>query len=110
VDRARRLNSEVARDPFLRRLVSEQDRRAETLLRDRGRAVAAYFDARTKADLEQLVEAGAARCDDPEAVVTLLRAATAGWAMWDRAGQPQVDHHRMLEAELATVRALLRPE
>ncbi|MUL67142.1 hypothetical protein BOO86_21895 [Mycobacterium sp. CBMA 234] len=108
LDRARRLNRELVGDPFLRRIVAERDRVTEPILRDQGHAIAQMFATAAVADLNRLVEDGAVHCSDPEAVATLVRAATTGWALWDRAGQTQTDHDRMLETLLSAIRALLR--
>jgi AcrR family transcriptional regulator len=107
LDRVRRLNQELIRDPFLRRVLTEQDRVAEPRLRERGHEIVNLFASVAIQDLRNLVAAGHARCDDPEAVATLLRVATEGWALADRAGEDQVSHDRMLETLLAAVRALI---
>ncbi|BBZ09561.1 TetR family transcriptional regulator [Mycolicibacterium doricum] len=108
LDRARRLNSEVVRDPFLRRLFIDQDRVTEPRLRERGQQIVDLFGAEAVAELNRLVDAGLAQCADPEAVAVLLRVANVGWIATQRSGARSVDHARFTETVIASVRALLR--
>jgi len=109
LDRVRRLNSEIARDPFLRRVFIDQDRVTEPRLRERGRQIIDDFGNEAVAELHRLTKAGLARCDDPEAVAVLLRVANVGWIATHASGVQTVEHVRFHETLLAAVRALIRP-
>lgn len=110
LDRVRRLNSEIARDPFLRRLFTDYDRVTEPRLRERGREVIDFFSAAAIDELRHLTAAGLARCDDPESVEMLLRVANIGWIISENAGAGRgVDHDRFLSALLESVHARIRP-
>jgi len=109
LDRVRRLNSEIARDPFLRRVFIDQDRVTEPRLRERGRQIVDNFGNEAIAELNRLTKAGLARCDDPEAVAVLLRVANVGWITALGSGTHSVEHARFLDTLLASVRALIRP-
>jgi AcrR family transcriptional regulator len=109
LDRVRRLNSEIARDPFLRRVFIDQDRVTEPRLRERGRQIVDDFGAEAVAELRRLTKAGLARCDDPEAVAVLLRVANVGWIATHASGVHNVEHARFHDTLLAAVRALIRP-
>ncbi len=65
LDRVRRLNSEIVRDPFLRRVLLEQGHVYEPRLRERGQQLVDAFGALAVAELTRLTESGAAQCDDP---------------------------------------------
>lgn len=110
LDRVRRLNAEIARDPFLRRLFLEQDRMTEPRLRERGRQIVDTFGNEAIAELKRLTAAGQAHCDDPEAVAVLLRAANVGWISTHGSGAHTVDHTRFLDVLIASVRALIAPK
>ncbi|MGB5112551.1 MAG: fumarylacetoacetate hydrolase family protein [Mycobacterium sp.] len=110
LDRARRLNSEVVRDPFLRRLFIDQDRVTEPRLRERGQQIVDLFGTEAVAELNRLVDAGLAQCADPEAVAVLLRVANVGWIATQRSGAHSVDHARFTDTVIASVRALLRAQ
>ena len=109
LDRAGRLNRAIVRDPFLRRVIREQDRVAEPRLREQGRAIAEMFATVGVRELRRLIRQGAVRCDDPQAVQTLLRSATAGWMLWEETGIDQATHERMLNILLTALRGLLLP-
>lgn len=109
LERARRLNSQVVRDPFLRRLFIDQERVTEPRLRERGREIVASFAAAGIAELNRLNEAGLARCADPEAVEALLRTANVGWITSHTSGPAGVDHERFLDTLIAAARALVNP-
>jgi AcrR family transcriptional regulator len=109
LDRAGRLNRAIVRDPFLRRVIREQDRVAEPRLREQGRAIAEMFATVGIRELRRLIRQGAVRCEDPQAVQTLLRSATAGWMLWEGTGIDQASHDRMLNTLLTALRTLLLP-
>lgn len=109
LDRVRRLNSEIVRDPFLRRVLLEQGRVNEPRLRERGREILDTFRALAVAELTRLTASGAADCADPQAVVMLMRVATVGWITAQASGTDIVDHDRMLNALIDAVRELIRP-
>lgn len=106
-DQIRRLNQELVRDPLLCRLRSEQGRTPEPRLRERGRQIEETFHSVAVARLRELDTAGLIRCVDPEAVATVLRVATRGWLQGRDDGREQVQHDRVLEALLDSVRALV---
>ncbi len=107
LDRARRLNSEVVRDPFLRRLFLDHDRVTEPRLRERGQQIVDLFGAEAVAELNRLNDAGLVCCADPDAVAVLLRAANVGWITTQRTAAHSVDHARFLDTLIDAVRALL---
>ena len=109
LDRVRRLNSEIVRDPFLRRLFLEQGHVSEPRLREHGRQLIDSFSSRAVAELTRLTESGEAVCTDPEAVAVLMRTATVGWIAAHASGTATVDHERLLDVLIAAVRALIQP-
>lgn len=109
LDRVRRLNSEIARDPFLRRLFIDQDRVTEPRLRERGREIVDTFGNEAINELNRLNNARLTHCEDPEAVAVLLRAANVGWITTNASGAHSVEHARFLDTLIASVRALIRP-
>ena len=109
LDRVRRLNSEIVRDPFLRRLVLEQGHVTEPRLRQHGRELIDAFSSRAVAELTRLTESGEASCADPQAVALLMRTSTVGWIAAHASGTATVDHERLLNIVIAAVRALIRP-
>jgi AcrR family transcriptional regulator len=109
LDRVRRLNGEIVRDPFLRRLFTDADRLTEPRLRERGREIIDFFSTAAIEELRRLSATGLARCEDPEAVETLLRVANIGWIVTQSHGSRGVDHDRFLGALIESVRALIRP-
>ncbi|MGA8327821.1 MAG: TetR/AcrR family transcriptional regulator [Mycobacterium sp.] len=109
LDRVRRLNSEIVRDPFLRKLFLEQGEAYEPRLREHGRELIDSFTSLAVAELTRLTESGEAACTDPEAVAVLMRTATIGWIAAHASGTANVDHDRLLDVLIAAVRALLRP-
>lgn len=108
LDRVRRLNAEIARDPFLRRLFADRDRVSEPRLRERGREIVDTFSAAAVEELRRLTAAGLAKCDDPEAVVVLLRVANVGWIYAQAGGAQNVEHERLLDVLIESVRASIR--
>ncbi len=106
--RVRRLNGEVVRDPFLRRIFADQDRVTEPRLRERGREIIDQFGAQAVAELRRLTSRGAIRCDDPEAVAVLLRVANSGWIAAHPGVVPGVQYDRFLDVLVDSVRALVR--
>jgi hypothetical protein len=110
LDRVRRLNSEIVRDPFLRRLFIEGNRVTEPRLRELGRQRIDQFDTAAISELRRLTTQGLVRCDDPEAVVMLLRVATTGWISAQPSGAHTVEHDRLLDVLISSVRALIRPK
>jgi AcrR family transcriptional regulator len=109
LDRVRRLNSEIMRDPFLRRVFLEQVHVGEPRLRERARELIDSFAALSVAELTRLTESGAVECADPEAVTVLMRTAAIGWITAQASGTATVDHARLLDVLVGAVRALLRP-
>ncbi|WP_211261376.1 TetR/AcrR family transcriptional regulator [Pseudonocardia acaciae] len=107
LDATRRLNSELVRDPLLRKLRSEQGRIPEPRLRERGRQIEDRFHAIAVDRLREMDAAGLIHCPDPEAVATLLRVTTRGWLQARDDGRDLVEHDRMLEMLLDGVRALI---
>lgn len=107
LDSVRRLQQELVADAFLRRLMADRQWVADPRLRERGRQVQEAFDARAIERLRQLEDDGLVRCDDPEAVVSLVRSATQGWMVAETEGVTQVDHDRLLDVVLKAVRALI---
>ncbi|WP_067843818.1 TetR/AcrR family transcriptional regulator [Mycolicibacterium wolinskyi] len=108
LDRVRRLNTEIVRDPFLRRLFTDQGRVTEPRLRERGIEIVKTFSDLAVGELESLTAQGVADCRDPEAIEMLLRVANAGWIAAHHAGAPIVEHERLLDALLDSVAALIR--
>ena len=96
LDRVRRLNIEIVRDPFLRRIFLEQGRVSDFRLRQRGREIVCSFDALAVAELRRLTNAGLTRCDDPEAVTAALRLTNVGWITAQAAEISSVEHERVL--------------
>ena len=109
LDRVRRLNSEIVRDPFLRKLFLEQGQAYEPRLREHGRELIDSFSSLAVAELTRLTESGEAACTDPEAVAVLMRTATVGWIAAYASDTATVDHERLLDVLIAAVRALIRP-
>ncbi|MCV7354334.1 TetR/AcrR family transcriptional regulator [Mycolicibacterium fluoranthenivorans] len=109
LDRVRRLNSEIVRDPFLRRVLLEQGHVYEPRLRERGQQLVDAFGALAVAELTRLTESGAAQCDDPQAVAVLIRSATVGWITANASGTATVSHDRLLEVLIDAVQALIEP-
>jgi len=109
LDRVRRLNSEIVRDRFLRRLFLEQGHVTEPRLREHGRELIDSFSVLAVAELTRLTESGEAACTDPEAVAVLMRTTTAGWIAEHASGTATVDHERLLDVLIAAVRALIQP-
>lgn len=109
LERARRLNSELVSDPFLRRLIADEHQVSDPRIRERGMHVVELVSGYGREALAALIAEKRIVCADPEAVETLLRAATQGWIVADRMGQPQTDHDRMLGVLLDAVRALIVP-
>ena len=109
LDRVRRLNSEIVRDPFLRRLFLEQGHVTEPRLREHGRELIHSFSSLAVAELTRLTESGEAACTDPAAVSLLMRTTTVGWIAAQASGTATVDHERLLDTLFAAVRALIRP-
>jgi AcrR family transcriptional regulator len=107
LERIRRLNTELADDPFLRRLIADQSPDGEPRLRERGRQIASAFDSSAVNELRRLRAAGYARCDDPEATALLLRVTSLGWIASRNGPFNDVDHNRLLDALIAAVRALV---
>lgn len=105
--RVRLLNTELVSDPFLRRLIADERSVSEPRIRERGMHLVDIVSGYGRAELADLVEKKAIVCDDTEAVESLLRAATQGWLVADRMGQPQTDHDRMIDVLLDAMRALL---
>jgi AcrR family transcriptional regulator len=110
LDRVRRLNGEIVRDPFLRRLFVEGNRVTEPRLRELGLRIIDEFDAAAITELRRLIAQGLVKCDDPEAVVMLIRVANAGWISAQLSGSHTVEHERLLEILISSVRALIRPK
>lgn len=109
LDQVRRLNVEIVRDRFLRRIFLEQGRVTDPRLRERGREIVDSFDTLAVAELRRLTRAGLAECDDPEAVTALLRISNVGWITAHAAGISNIEHERTLDALIDAVRALIRP-
>ncbi len=109
LDKVRRLNGELVRDPFLRRVFLEQGHVNEPRLRERGRELVDNFGAMAVGELDRLIERGYARCDDPQAVAVLMRTTTIGWINANASGTATVSHERLLDVLIAAVRALIRP-
>ncbi|MGV0594976.1 TetR/AcrR family transcriptional regulator [Mycolicibacterium porcinum] len=109
LDRVRRLNIEIVRDPFLRRTFLEQGRVSDVRLRQRGREIVGSFDDLAIAELRRLTKAGLTQCDDPEAVAAALRLTNVGWITAQAAGLSNVEHDRVLNVLIDAVRALIRP-
>jgi len=107
LDSVRRLNSEIVRDPFLRKLFLEQGHAYEPRLREHGRELIDSFSSLAVAELTRLTESGEAACTDPEAVAVLMRTATVGWIAAHASGTATVDHERLLDVLIAAVRALI---
>ena len=105
--RVRLLNTELVSDPFLRRMITDEQRFSEPRIRERGMYLVELVSGYGRQELETLVEQKKIVCDDVDALNTLLRAATHGWIVADRMGQPQTDHDRMIDTLLLAVRALL---
>lgn len=110
LDRVRRLNSEIARDPFLRQIFTERDRVTEPRLRERGREIVDKFGTAATTELRRLRKAGLVRCEDPDAVVVLLRVANTGWITSQPSEGHTVEHDRLLDVLIGSVRALIRPK
>lgn len=108
LDRVRRLNTEIVRDPFLRRLFTDQERVTEPRLRERGIEIVKTFSDLAVSELESLTAQGLADCHDPKAIEVLLRVTNAGWITAQHAGAPIVEHERLLDALLDSVAALIR--
>lgn len=102
------LNIEIVEDPFLRRLFADLDRIGEPRLRECGRTVIDTFGDRAHAELLRLNELGLIRCEDPEAVITLIRVSTTGWisAQSLRACHA-VEHHRLVHVLIDALRATM---
>jgi len=109
LDRVRRLNSEIVRDPFLRKLFLEHGHAYEPRLREHGRELIDSISSLAVAELTRLTESGEAACTDPEAVAVLMRTATVGWIAAHASDTATVDHERLLDVLIAAVRALIRP-
>jgi AcrR family transcriptional regulator len=107
LDRACRLNSEIVRDPFLRRLFLEGSGVTEPRLRELGRQIIERIDTAAVSELHRLTKQGLAHCDDPEAVVVLLRVANTGWISAQLTGSHTVEHDRLLDILISSVRALI---
>ncbi|CAN5323110.1 hypothetical protein BH11ACT7_BH11ACT7_03760 [soil metagenome] len=107
LDRVRRLNSEIVRDPFLRRVFTDHERVTEPRLQERGREIVTLVSKAAVQELESLTAQGFADCRDPEAVATLLRVANTGWIAAQNVGAPNVAHERLLDALLDSVAALI---
>lgn len=112
--RARRLSSEIVRDPFLRRVFLEQGHVNEPRLRQHGRELLNTFGELAVAELTRLADSGMARCDDPQAVAMLIRSATIGWIAAQASGtdsvsHDRVSHDRLLDVLMDSIRTYLRP-
>jgi AcrR family transcriptional regulator len=107
LDRVRRLNSEIVRDPFLRKLFLEQGPAYEPRLREHGRELIDSFSSLAVAEMTRLTESGEAEYADPEAVAVLMRTATVGWIAAHATGTATVEHERLLNVLIAAVRALI---
>lgn len=108
LDRVRRLNTEIVRDPFLRRLFTDHERVTEPRLQERGLAIVTMFSDVAVQELAALTEQGFADCRDPEAIAMLLRVSNTGWIAAHNVGAPSVAHERLLDALLDSVAALIR--
>ncbi|MBI3215570.1 MAG: TetR/AcrR family transcriptional regulator [Mycobacterium sp.] len=109
LDKVRRLNSEIVRDPFLRRVFLEQGQVNEPRLRERGRELIEVFSSMAVGELTRLTESGHAQCSDPQAVAVLMRTATVGWITANASGTAVVSHERLIDVLVDAVRALIRP-
>lgn len=106
-DMVRRLNRGLTADPLLRRILSERGRVSEPRLREKGHEFEELIDAFALTRLHQLQARGLVRCEDPEAVVVLLRTATQGWLVAEGRGEGKVPHERVFDVLLDAVRALI---
>jgi AcrR family transcriptional regulator len=107
LDRVRLLNSEIVRDPFLRRLFLEQGHVTEPRLCELGRELIDSFSSLAVAELTRLTESGEAACTDPQALALLMRTSTVGWIAAHASGTATVDHERLLDVLMTAVRALI---
>lgn len=108
VDGVRLVNRTLAKDPFLRNLISQAPDLHEPRLVDRGRKLVAVFDQLGKAALDDAIQRGYLTCADPEALIVLIRCATVGWLQHEMLGPDPLDHERMIEGLLGFVEAARR--
>jgi AcrR family transcriptional regulator len=109
IARAHALNRGLVDDPFLRRLLRDQDRLAEPDLREQGRRIVRSFEKLAITELHELERHHAVGSVDVEALAALLRVTTLGWIVADSAGQEQVDYGRVESALLGALRLALLP-
>jgi AcrR family transcriptional regulator len=107
VEGVRVVNRSFVNDPFMRNLVAQVPELHEPRLVERGRKIVELFGQAGKAALVDAIQRGKIACDDPDALIAIIRCATFGWLQWEATGENPIDHERLLETLLSL---LVRPE